>query len=152
MGDANNVDTNSFDMSHVTHLMSNATHTHNIATAHQSETGDANKVGNYSFDMSRVTHPMNHVTHTQQRTKVTGDPDKVDTYFSQIDAGYKTLVELSDRWDEYMAAGDGDVYIHPSLHPPLPSPPPHTHLLPLCPPLLLHSFSHIRTRTHIYTH
>jgi len=59
--------------------------------------------------MSRVTNVTNHVTHTQQRTKVTGDPNKVDTYFSQIDAGYKTLVELSDRWDEYMAAGDGDV-------------------------------------------
>ena len=43
------------------------------------------------------------------RTKVTGDANKVGTYFSQIDAGYKTLVELSDRWDEYMDAGDGDV-------------------------------------------
>jgi len=43
------------------------------------------------------------------RTKVTGDANKVKTYFSQIDAGYKTLVELEERWDEYMAAGDGDV-------------------------------------------
>jgi len=43
------------------------------------------------------------------RTKVTGDANKVITYVSQIDAGYKTLVELSDRWDEYMDAGDGDV-------------------------------------------
>jgi hypothetical protein len=40
---------------------------------------------------------------------VTGDKNKVSTYFSQIDAGYKTLVELSERWDEYIAAGDGDV-------------------------------------------
>ena len=29
------------------------------------------------------------------RTKVTGDANKVSTYFSQIDAGYKTLVELA---------------------------------------------------------
>jgi len=43
------------------------------------------------------------------RTKVTGDKNKVSTYFSQIDAGYQTLVELADRWDEYIAAGDGDV-------------------------------------------
>ena len=40
---------------------------------------------------------------------MTGDKNKVSTYFSQIDAGYKTLVELSERWDEYIAAGDGDV-------------------------------------------
>jgi len=43
------------------------------------------------------------------KTVVTGDKNKVSTYYSQIDAGYKTLVELADRWDEYMDAGDGDV-------------------------------------------
>jgi len=101
--------------------------------------------------MSHVTNVTNHVTHTQQRTKVTGDPNKVDTYFSQIDAGYKTLVELSDRWDEYMAAGDGDVYIHPPFHPTPIHPPPHTPTPPLpsaSPALFL---SHTYTHTHIHT-
>ncbi|EKX41636.1 hypothetical protein GUITHDRAFT_164343 [Guillardia theta CCMP2712] len=43
------------------------------------------------------------------QVKVTGDPNKVSTYLSQIDAGYQTLVELQEKWDGYIAAGDGDV-------------------------------------------
>ncbi|KAJ1492854.1 hypothetical protein T484DRAFT_2871927 [Baffinella frigidus] len=46
---------------------------------------------------------------TGTQTKVTGDKNKMSTYYSQIEAGYETLVDLGDRWDAYVAAGDGDV-------------------------------------------
>lgn len=42
-------------------------------------------------------------------TKVTGDPRRMKTYFSQIEAGYRQLEDLSARWDIYANAGDGDV-------------------------------------------
>ena len=42
-------------------------------------------------------------------TKVNGDKNKMSTYSSQIQAGYETLVDLGERWDAYVAAGDGDV-------------------------------------------
>mmetsp|Transcript_32474 Transcript_32474/g.63444 ORF Transcript_32474/g.63444 Transcript_32474/m.63444 type:complete len:279 (-) Transcript_32474:353-1189(-) len=42
-------------------------------------------------------------------TKLTGDKDKLSTYYSQINAGYLTLVDLEGRWDQYVASGDGDV-------------------------------------------
>jgi len=42
-------------------------------------------------------------------TKITGDPNKMGTYYSQIHAGLETLEELDQRWDSYIEAGDGDV-------------------------------------------
>lgn len=42
-------------------------------------------------------------------TKITGDPRRMTTFFSQIEAGYKQLEQLSERWDVYAGAGDGDV-------------------------------------------
>jgi len=42
-------------------------------------------------------------------TKVTGDPKKMATYYSQIHAGLETLEELDEKWDGYIEAGDGDV-------------------------------------------
>ena len=41
--------------------------------------------------------------------QLTGDKNKLSTYFSQINAGLLTLVDLDQRWDQYIASGDGDV-------------------------------------------
>jgi len=40
--------------------------------------------------------------------QLTGDKNKLSTYFSQINAGLLTLVDLDERWDQYIASGDGD--------------------------------------------
>jgi len=42
-------------------------------------------------------------------TKLTGPKDKLSTFYPQINAGYITLVDLNDRWDQYNESGDGDV-------------------------------------------
>jgi len=34
-----------------------------------------------------------------------------------LQAGYETLVDLGDRWDAYVAAGDGDVIRRSQPHP-----------------------------------
>jgi len=46
---------------------------------------------------------------TGTATKITGDAKKLATFYSQINAGLLTLQDLYDRWDDYVASGDGDV-------------------------------------------
>lgn len=56
-----------------------------------------------------ATHDLLSLTHTPSPLQPTGPADKLSTYYSQISAGYLTLVDLEKRWDQYVAAGDGDV-------------------------------------------
>uniref|UniRef100_A0A6U4SMM7 Uncharacterized protein n=1 Tax=Hemiselmis andersenii TaxID=464988 RepID=A0A6U4SMM7_HEMAN len=42
-------------------------------------------------------------------TKLTGPKNKLSTFYPQINAGYLTLVDLDERWDQYNDSGDGDV-------------------------------------------